>query len=135
MEALHVYGLEVTTETQTFPGKPEVVMQVKRKISHLQIVSMYYCGHLAIQTVDAEHAKKQPAPALPAVTSVARQIEALRVESDITQERVVELTGLSWRTVQRHEAGDTTPNKRQIFKYEQVYSKLLKRRIVISKLT
>ncbi|MGA7236402.1 MAG: helix-turn-helix transcriptional regulator [Bryobacteraceae bacterium] len=76
------------------------------------------------------------APTVPksAPLSVAEQLEALRIKTDMKQETLAELVRLDVRTVQRHLSGDTKPNKRIIYRYEQEFSKLLKTQIVISKL-
>lgn len=67
--------------------------------------------------------------------SISEQIEAFRVEADISQERLAELVGRSARTIQRHLSNETTPGKREIFRYEKEFSKLLNRAIVIRKLS
>jgi DNA-binding XRE family transcriptional regulator len=61
-------------------------------------------------------------------------IESLRIEADVTQNRLAELVGLDLRTVQRHCTGDTTPNPRYIKRYERAFSKLLNRQVVVGQM-
>lgn len=74
----------------------------------------------------AAHRPDQPA--------IGKRIERLRIEADITQMKLCELVNLDPRTVQRHLAGATVPSSRIVYRYERLFSMLLKRQIVISKL-
>jgi DNA-binding XRE family transcriptional regulator len=75
-------------------------------------------------------------PELPVQTrsTIAEQLERLRIEADITQMKLCELVNLDPRTVQRHLAGATMPSSRIVYRYAKLFSMLLKRQVVISKL-
>jgi len=94
-------------------------------------------GELGLMKADGRIATTAASGIQPPVVprSVAEQIDALRIESDFTIERLAALVNLEPRTVQRHIAGETTPNARLIFRYENAFSKALKRQVVISKLS
>jgi hypothetical protein len=64
--------------------------------------------------------------------SIAEQVESLRNEADVTQEKLAELIGIDVRNVQRHLAG-ATPQSRTLARYERVFSKLMNRQVVIKK--
>ena len=68
-----------------------------------------------------------------AATSIGEQIEALRIEADISQEKLAELVHIDIRNVQRHLANVTTPNDRNISRYQRAFHKLMNRQIVITK--
>jgi DNA-binding XRE family transcriptional regulator len=70
----------------------------------------------------------------PKVGTVAKQLEALRVECDLTQQQLSDLVGIDIRTVQRNLSGESTPSRRRVKPYEQVFSKRLKRNVVIEHL-
>ena len=65
--------------------------------------------------------------------TVAAQIQRLRDECRWTNEDLAEAADLSTRQVARHVSGEAMPYKRNIATYERVFSKKLKRQIVISK--
>jgi hypothetical protein len=65
--------------------------------------------------------------------TVAAQIERLRDECRWTNEELAEAAELSTRQVARHVSGEAMPYKRNIAAYERVFSKKLKRQIVVSK--
>jgi DNA-binding transcriptional regulator YiaG len=65
--------------------------------------------------------------------SVADQLEPLRIEADVSQEKLADLVDIDIRNVQRHLSGVTKPTKRNIFRYQREFSKLLKRDIVINR--
>jgi DNA-binding transcriptional regulator YiaG len=93
-----------------------------------------WCGKLGLMQMEAE--RKPKTSAVPLHTPpINEELEGLRVESDVSIEILAELVGLATRTVQRHLAGDTKPNARLIFRYEKQFSILLKRKVVISKLS
>jgi hypothetical protein len=78
---------------------------------------------------------KAKAPLLtPKDESVADQLRRLREESRITEEQLAENVGLNTRTVQRHLADDSIPYARHLTGYERVFSKLLKREVIIRKM-
>lgn len=70
----------------------------------------------------------------PEQPTIGKRIECLRIEADITQLKLCELVKLDPRTVQRHLAGTTVPSSRIVYRYEKLFSMLLKRQVVISKL-
>ena len=65
-------------------------------------------------------------------SDTAIEIGRLRAECRITLDELAEETGFNQSTVYRHESGETTPQPWRISKYEKVFSKILKRDIVIS---
>ena len=67
--------------------------------------------------------------------TLSEQIEAFRVEADVSQEKLAELVDRNTRTIQRHLSGETKPSPRQIYRYEKEFSKLLNRQVVIKKLS
>lgn len=77
------------------------------------------------------HVEKPESVNVPA-ESVAAQIERLRDECRWTNEQLAEVAGLSTRQVARHVSGEATPYKRNIAAYERVFSKKLKKQVVIS---
>jgi hypothetical protein len=76
-----------------------------------------------------------PARSTATAESVAAQIDRLRKECRLTAEELAELIGLEPRSVFRHLAGDSVPYAKHIRAYEREFSKLLKRQVVISKLS
>lgn len=68
-----------------------------------------------------------------AAETVAAQIEKFRDECRWTNEQLAEAAELSTRQVARHVSGEAMPYKRNIAAYERVFSKKLKKQIVISK--
>jgi len=75
------------------------------------------------------------APALPPATAetVAAQIDRLRQECHLSAEELAEEVEMDARSVRRHLAGDTVPHPRGLRVYQKVFSKLLNRQVVISK--
>lgn len=89
----------------------------------------------AEQGVNRESKPGVPEPGVATTSvSVSAQLEPLRIEADISQERLAELVGIDIRNVQRHLSGVTKPTKRNIFRYQREFSKLLKRNIVINRM-
>jgi DNA-binding XRE family transcriptional regulator len=64
-------------------------------------------------------------------TQTAIEIERLRREAKLTQDQLAGLMECDPTTVYRHESGQATPQAWRISTYERVFSKLLKRDIVI----
>ena len=79
-------------------------------------------------------AKPPKRPNAPGQESAAEQLEKLRQESRLTIEQLAEKVGVNVRTVQRHLADDSSPYLRHLTAYERVFSKLLKRDVVIKKM-
>jgi hypothetical protein len=73
---------------------------------------------------------RQPATA----ESIAAQLTRLREECRWTIDELAEKIQVNLRTAQRHLASDNIPHKRHIAAYERVFSKELKRQIVIEKM-
>lgn len=64
-------------------------------------------------------------------SDTAKEIEKLRAECRITLEELAEETGFDQSTIHRHESGRSTPQPWRISKYEKIFSKLLRRDVVI----
>jgi hypothetical protein len=67
--------------------------------------------------------------------TVAAQIKRLRDECRWTNEELAEETHFSSRQVSRHISGDSVPYKRNIAVYERVFSKELKKKVVINQMS
>lgn len=67
--------------------------------------------------------------------TIAQQIERLRVECDWKLEVLAEMADISVRTAQRHVSGVTKPSARLLARYERIFSKQLKIKVVIEKLS
>jgi hypothetical protein len=65
--------------------------------------------------------------------SMGQQIDRYRQECRMTVEEFAAAVSVTTRTVQRHMAGTRKPLARHLSGYERLFSKLLKRRIVIEK--
>ena len=92
---------------------------------------------LESNAVSGEHltrATPQPgAPKLQPAETIAQQIEALRLLAGITQEKLAELLKITTRQVQRHIAGDATPNGLTLTAYNRIFKQLLGEKVVIEK--
>jgi DNA-binding transcriptional regulator YiaG len=77
----------------------------------------------------------QPKAVEPKTESVGEQLRRLRDECHITAQELAELIDVEVRSVQRHLAGDSIPYDRHLRAYEREFSKLLNRKVVISKLS
>jgi ribosome-binding protein aMBF1 (putative translation factor) len=66
-------------------------------------------------------------------TTIGEQIKSLCEECKLTPDDLAEKMELDFRTVQRHMAGDMVPYNRHRWRYEKLFSMLLKRQVVISK--
>lgn len=86
-------------------------------------------SHALLRTGPAEE------PTKPKTETIGEQINRLREECRLTVEELAERIGIEPRSVQRHEAGTSTPYARHLRTYEKEFSKLLNRQIVISKLS
>jgi len=76
-----------------------------------------------------------PSPSTPKRETVATQINRLREECHLTAEELAEKIGIEPRSVQRHLAGSSVPHGRHVRAYERVFSNLLNRQVVISKMS
>jgi hypothetical protein len=87
------------------------------------------------QKITRPSSSATPAPVPPkTIDTIAAQINRLRNECHLTAEELAEEVELDSRTVQRHLAGETTPYARHLRIYERVFSKILNRQVVISKM-
>jgi hypothetical protein len=68
----------------------------------------------------------------PPERSIGGQLEALRVECDLTQQKLSDELGMELRTVQRHLSGESRPSRRAVASYEKYFSKRLNTKVVIS---
>jgi DNA-binding XRE family transcriptional regulator len=71
----------------------------------------------------------------PKTESIGTQINRLRTECGLTVEELAEAVEIDARSVYRHLSDQTKPYARYISAYQRVFSKLLKRQIVISKMS
>ncbi len=67
--------------------------------------------------------------------SVAAQLVRLKEEAHLTVQELGDLIGLEDRSIRRHLSADAIPYDRHLRAYEREFSKLLKRKVVISKLS
>lgn len=101
-------------------------------------VSASFCKKLeslALQAEFEQTPKSVQAPPATARETIGAQIKRSREECRLTVEELAPMVGIEPRSVQRHEADKSTPYPRHISAYERVFSKLLKRQIVISKMS
>ncbi len=77
--------------------------------------------------------QKEPPP-IEVQQCVAVQLRKLRMECNWSVERLAEVAGFNVRTVARHLSGEVNPHLRNISAYERVFSKQLKRQVVINKM-
>ncbi|MGO4880158.1 MAG: helix-turn-helix domain-containing protein [Bryobacteraceae bacterium] len=73
--------------------------------------------------------KRQESPS----ETVGQQIERLRTECRLSVEELAELMDLDPSTISRHQTNTLTPSLRHLGRYDKVFSKQLKRNIVIQK--
>jgi len=124
------------------PGGPSWMIG---RIVRLCEASANYCKKLESAALQAEYEERQrserpepqpapqPEPAAPKPESIGEQIRRLREECHLSEEELAEEVELDTRTVQRHEADDMKPQPRRIRAYEEIFSKLLNRKVVIQK--
>ena len=122
--------------------KPEEVtsQQIKFEISRLlpfyhriEVVPSATQQEPAPEAKPSDQAEPNTVPAVsPPDETIAAQIRRFRDECRWTNEDLAEAADLSTRQVARHVSGEAMPYKRNIGKYERVFSKKLKRQIVIS---
>jgi hypothetical protein len=77
----------------------------------------------------------RPKAVEPKTESVGEQLKRLRDECHVTAQELAELIDVEVRSFQRHLAGDSIPYDRYLRAYEREFSKLLNRKVVISKLS
>jgi|ERR1035438_123673 DNA-binding transcriptional regulator YiaG len=86
-------------------------------------------SHAVLRTGPAEE------PTEPKKETIGEQIKYLRDECRLTIEDLAPKLGIEPRSIQRHEANQSKPHARHLAAYERVFSKLLKRQIVINKMS
>lgn len=64
------------------------------------------------------------------IMTVAEELEALRLECDLTQQQLSDELVMELRTVQRHLSGESQPTRRAIQRYRQYFLKRLKRNVL-----
>ena len=109
--------------------------------------SANFCRTLESDALQAEFEEKQrpdpkatfatlqePIAPAPPKETIAAQIRRLRDESRWTAEELAEAVEINTRTVTRHLSGETIPYPKNISAYERVFSKQLKRQVVINKM-
>lgn len=82
----------------------------------------------------SDQAEPKPVSAAPPEETIAAQLQRLRLECNWSAEKLSEAVDFDLRTVTRHLAGRTIPHLRNISAYERVFSKALKRQVVINKM-
>jgi hypothetical protein len=106
--------------------------------------SANYCDELQGRAREAElrrkiQAQEGRAKAVKTVhpdgESVGRQIDLLRNECQLTEEQLAEKMMITARTVQRHISDTCLPLSRSLTGYSRLFSKLLRRQIVIRKMS
>lgn len=123
--------------------KPEEVtpMQIRFEVSGL--LREYPITYLptaqqqspAPESKPNDSTESKPTRAAPIDETIAAQIERLRDECRWTNEDLAEAANLSTRQVVRHVSGESVPYKRNIAAYERVFTKQLKRQIVLDKMS
>jgi hypothetical protein len=87
--------------------------------------------------IEAAREREKPEPVQPSVRSetIAAQLQRLREECRWTIPELAEAADLSSRQVSRHLSGTFQPLPRNISAYERAFSKHLKRKVVINKMS
>ena len=115
------------TTSPHVPTAFDVEMRAQAEVAYEQRVRELRKGH----TGDGAEPTQAPDPPRP--ESVAEQLERLREESRLTVEKLAGLVKIEPRSVYRHLSGKASPRVGHIGAYERAFSKLLQRKIVISK--
>jgi DNA-binding XRE family transcriptional regulator len=84
----------------------------------------------AYQKLDEQNQNKSVTPSEP--QNIGRTLRLLREESRMTMEQVAEEIGVSIRTVERHESGDTSIRSTNLASYEELFSRKLGRTVRLS---
>jgi DNA-binding transcriptional ArsR family regulator len=118
---------------------PEAIepLRAGQVIHRVNEVSADLCKILENEFLDIEYTPEESestiAQTVETIETIAEQLRRLRAESRLTVEALTEaLTGIDQRSVERHLSGDTIPRIGNIGAYERVFSKQLKRQVVIS---
>lgn len=113
-------------------------------IFNVREVSINYCSEREGDAREAEIRKKLQAREDRTKTSeivhssaesAGRQIDRYRKELQMTEEELAEQMKIATRTVQRHTADACQPFSRHLVGYSRLFTRLLKRQIVIKKMS
>jgi Helix-turn-helix domain len=85
-------------------------------------------------TKPSDQADPNPAPSPPPEETIAAQLQRLREECRWTIPKLAEAAGIDPSTVSRHLSGRFIPYARNISAYERIFSKKLKRQVVMNKM-
>jgi hypothetical protein len=92
-------------------------------------------SYVGIDQNRSSHPSSEPvAPPIAPGETIAAQLQRLRKECNWSADRLAEAVKFDPRTVTRHLSGETVPHLRNISAYERVFSKKLKRQVVINKM-
>jgi hypothetical protein len=107
--------------TFSFYGQPSAIRsQIRAARLQLQL-------RIDALTGDAKGESDSSGPS----TSVSQQLRALLSESTLTVEQIASDVGIEPRSIYRHLAGCATPRSSHVGAYQRVFSKHLKREVVI----
>lgn len=102
-------------------------------VVNLRSASIRLCRMLQSEAIEAERTAPTIVPDKPEPQPqpLYKRLEALRIEADISQQQLADLLEIDIRNVQKHLAGASIPTKRNQFRYQRIFSNLLKREVVI----
>jgi hypothetical protein len=144
-----IYGIkpeDVTTEQIAFevagllPAYPHIELIPSAPIPSAPIEAPKSApeterSYVGIDNSRSSHPSPEPVP--PPIApgeTIAAQLQRLRKECNWSADRLAEAVKFDPRTVTRHLSGETVPHLRNISAYERVFSKQLKRQVVINKM-
>ena len=87
-----------------------------------------------VKEASGEHSELIPTQPPVPIETIAAQIQRLRMECNWTIEMLTSNTGFDEKTVKRHLSGRSIPHLRNVTVYQRVFSKALKREVVINKM-
>lgn len=127
------------TLAQQYGIKPEDVTLAQIKLEVSGLLSTYPRIELIPSTPKKESPSApeqnvEPVAASTPLETIASQLQRHRKECNWSAERLAEAVKFDLRTVTRHLSGETTPHLRNISVYERVFSKQLKKQVVINKM-
>jgi hypothetical protein len=147
-------GFRVTGSSSELPiGGGKRLDRQTGSILRLCETSATFCKKLESAALQSEFEKKQrnerqislSAPSAPLVEpkaeTIAEQLNRLREECQLSPDELVEQLSIQIdvtidvRTVRRHLSGNSVPYPRNLWAYQRLFSKLLNRKIVISKMS
>ena len=109
-------------------------LQLSQAQQRLLEVEFYFQSETAALPVALPKESAPAARLAPIQPTIGEQIENLRKECKLSPDNLAEKMELDFRTIQRHLACETIPYQRHIWEYEKLFSKLLNRQVVISKM-